>query len=88
MFYLQGGGAAVSCAHNQTSCAAEEAERMSLYFSEHEVVTAGGVLSGDPRHLYGTFNRVLVPYCSMDMFVLDTQSADGELQFRGRNILE
>lgn len=48
------------------------------------------MLSGDPSEnpLYGTFNRVLIPYCSMDMFLLDTQSDDGELQFRGRHVLQ
>lgn len=83
VFYLQGG--VVSCAHNQALCL--EATGTPA-FSEHEVIDAGGLLSGDSSHLYGTFNRVLIPYCSMDMFLLDTQSADGELQFRGRQLLE
>ena len=87
LFYLQGG--AVSCAHNQTICMEQEAHAsLSLALSEREVITAGGVLSGDPPHLYSTFNRVLIPYCSMDMFLLDTRSADGDLQFRGRTLLE
>eukprot|EP00752_Nemacystus_decipiens_P017729 g15897.t1 len=85
VFYLQGG--AVSCAHNETLCE-EGGESTSLPFSEHEVIPAAGMLSGDPPHLYSTFNRVLIPYCTMDMFLLDTQSFDGELQFRGRRLLE
>lgn len=85
VFYLQGG--AVSCAHNQALCT-EEAATTSLALSERAVLDAAGLLSGDPPHLYSTSNRVLIPYCSMDMFLLDTQSADGELQFRGRSLLE
>lgn len=83
VFYLQGG--AVSCAHDQALCA-EVAGVPAL--SEQEVIEAGSFLSGDPSNLYSTFNRVIIPYCSMDMFLLDTQSADGHLQFRGRQLLE
>ena len=85
VFYLQGG--AVSCAHNRAQCT--EATTSTSPFSEHEVLEGAGLLSGDPlQSLYGTYNRVLIPYCSMDMFLLDTQSADGDLEFRGRPLLE
>lgn len=48
------------------------------------------MLSGDTREnpLYSTYNRVFVPYCTQDMHLLDTESTDGELQFRGRPYLE
>lgn len=88
LFYLQGRGAEFySCAHEPLLCAG--------FFSEEEhddadLQAAGGLLSGDPSEnpLYSTFNRVVIPYCSMDMFLLDTQSDDGELQFRGRRLLQ
>lgn len=49
-----------------------------------------GLLSGDSEEnpLYSTYNRVFVPYCTQDMHLLDTESPDGELQFRGRPYLE
>lgn len=47
-------------------------------------------LSGDPaaNPLYSTYSRVFVPYCTQDMLLLDTESSDGGLQFRGRPYLE
>lgn len=85
VFYLEGG--AVSCAHNQALCTEALSNNPALV-SEREVIHVGGLLSGDQPQVYSTFNRVLIPYCSMDMFLLDTKSADGELQFRGRQLLE
>jgi len=86
LFYLRGG--ADSCAHDPALCPGPDS--IPNFFSEHDELEGRGLLSGDlfENPLYSTFNRVLIPYCSMDMFLLDTQSADGELQFRGRSILE
>lgn len=92
VFYLQGG--AVSCAHNTTLCAQEEAGTTppaDTGISSFEVLEGDGLLSGDDAIANGqfsTYNRIFVPYCSMDMFLLDTESDDGGLQFRGRPLLE
>lgn len=90
VFYLQGG--AVSCAHNTTLCAQEEEGEITAggIISSFEFLEGDGLLSGDPiaNAQFSTYNRIFVPYCSMDMFLLDTESEDGGLQFRGRPLLE
>ncbi|CAM9464572.1 unnamed protein product [Ectocarpus fasciculatus] len=89
IFFLQAGS--VSCAHDATLCErqVEDAE-ITTSGSEHEVILGHNLLSGDAEEnsLFSTFNRVYVPHCTADMFLLNTQSADGQLQFRGRALLE
>lgn len=89
IFFLQAGS--VSCAHNATLCErqVEDAE-IKTSGSEHEVILGHNLLSGDAEEnsLFSTFNRVYVPHCTADMFLLNAQSADGQLQFRGRALLE
>eukprot|EP00904_Undaria_pinnatifida_P003159 jgi/Undpi1/12844/HiC_scaffold_7.g02511.m1 len=55
-----------------------------------EKMEAFGFLSGDgvENPMYSSYNRVYVPYCTMDMYLLDTATSDGSLQFRGRPLLE
>lgn len=88
VFFLQGGE--VSCAHNPTLCAQDEDETIPALLSMYEFLEGDGLLSGDPsaNTRFSTYNRIFVPYCSMDMFLLGTESDDGELQFRGRHLLE
>eukprot|EP00903_Cladosiphon_okamuranus_P010126 g9589.t1 len=89
IFHLMGGG---GCAYNETYC--EEIREISapLLTSDGwpDVTVGSGLLSADSAEnpLYSTFNRVFVPYCTQDMFLLDTESPSGELQFRGRPYLE
>lgn len=88
--FFQGG---VACAHSPSLCGELQEEEPWLFTSEGfpESVAAYGLLSGDDQtnRLYSSFNRVYVPYCTMDMYLLDTGSAsDGDLQFRGRPLLE
>lgn len=88
VFFLQAGS--VSCAHNPTLCEVEEEAEITATGSEYEEILGYNLLSGDAAEnaLFSTFNRVYVPHCTADMFLLDTQSADGQLQFRGRALLE
>ena len=88
--FFQGG---VGCAHSPSLCLELQEEEPWLFTSEGfpEAVAGYGFLSGDAEknRLYSTFNRVYVPYCTMDMYLLDTESpAGGDLQFRGRPLLE
>lgn len=86
---LMGGG---GCVTDEEGCAAGVRERSGLYSSVGmpDIATGFGVLSGDATEnpLFSTYNRIMVPYCTQDMFVMDTESSDGELQFRGRRYLE
>ncbi|CAN0451663.1 unnamed protein product [Hapterophycus canaliculatus] len=89
VFRMMGGG---GCADNTTSC--EEVRELSapLFTSDGwpDTVAAYNVLSANQAEnpFFSTYNRVFVPYCTQDLFLLDTQSPDGELQFRGRPYLE
>lgn len=88
VFFLGGeGGSISSCAHDDEALCGEEAETLS---DHGEVIRAASILAAgeNDNSLFGTCNRVYVPYCSSDMFLLDTESADGERQFRGRHLLE
>lgn len=86
---LMGGG---GCVTEEEDCAEGIREGSILYSSNGLPATATGfgVLSGDAAEnpLYSTYNRILMPYCTQDMFLMDTESSDGELQFRGRPYLE
>ncbi|CBJ30870.1 conserved unknown protein [Ectocarpus siliculosus] len=89
IFFLQAGS--VSCAHDATLCERQiEGAEIITTGSEREVILGHNLLSGDAAEnaLFSTFNRVYVPHCTADMFLLDTQSDDGQLQFRGRALLE
>ncbi|CAM9309659.1 unnamed protein product, partial [Ectocarpus sp. 12 AP-2014] len=89
IFFLQAGS--VSCAHNSTLCERQiEDAEIKTTGSEREVILGHNLLSGDAAEnaLFSTFNRVYVPHCTADMFLLHTQSANGQLQFRGRALLE
>lgn len=87
--FLQGG---MGCAHDLDQCATLKAEARPLFTSDGypDGMAAYGMLSGNAEEnsMYSTFNRIYVPYCSMDLFLLDTQSPMGDLQFRGRPLLE
>lgn len=87
--YLQGGQ---GCAHNQSICEDLLVDKPHLFTSGGflDTIEAHSFLSGNGQDnpLYSTFNRVYVPYCTMDMYLLDTESSDGRLQFRGRQLLE
>lgn len=87
--FLQGGQ---GCAHSAATCEHLRATKGHLFTSEGfpDTVASYGVLSGNaPENpLYSTYNRVYVPYCTMDMYAMDAQSKDGSLQFRGRPLLE
>lgn len=87
--FLQGG---MGCAHNITRCEELREEAPPLFTSVGfpDEMAAYGMLSGDTAEnsLFSTFNRIYVPYCSMDLYLLDTESPDGDLQFRGRPLLE
>lgn len=87
--FLQGG---LGCAHNLTRCdeLMEEAPPLFTSTGFPEEIAAYGILSGNAEEntLYNTYNRIYVPYCSMDLYLLDTQSPGGDLQFRGRPLLE
>eukprot|EP00903_Cladosiphon_okamuranus_P012833 g11992.t1 len=91
VFRLMGGG---GCANNETYCHDIRDISAPLFTSDKELwpqtVAGFNLLSGDENSnpLYSTYNRVFVPYCTQDMLLLDTESADGELQFRGRPYLE
>lgn len=78
--------------HSQDVCAALMADSPQLFTSEGFPHSVAGYsfLSEDEEQnpLYSTYNRVFVPYCSMDMYLLDTEAPDGGLQFRGRPLLE
>lgn len=86
---LMGGG---GCVTDEVDCAAGTREGGVLYSSAGMPTTSTGfgVLSGDATEnpLFSTYNRIMVPYCTQDMFLMDTESSDGELQFRGRRYLE
>lgn len=89
--YLQGGPA---CAHNLTLCAELMLENSNgLFFTSNgfpDYISAYKFLSDDPEEnpLYSSYSRVYVPYCTMDMFLLDTEASNGSLAFRGRPFLE
>ena len=87
--FLEGGG---GCAHDQTLCRNARERSPQLFTSEGfpDTVAAYGFLSGDSREnpLYSAYNRVYLPYCTMDMYLLDTEAPGGLLQFRGRPLLE
>eukprot|EP00904_Undaria_pinnatifida_P003157 jgi/Undpi1/12842/HiC_scaffold_7.g02509.m1 len=87
--FFQGGG---GCAHNQTLCEQIREETPQRFTSDGfpEKMEAFGFLSGDgvENPMYSSYNRVYVPYCTMDMYLLDTATSDGSLQFRGRPLLE
>lgn len=89
--HLQGGE---GCAHNQTLCKELLEDKPQLFTSEGfpETVVAHSFLSGNESEnaLYSTYNRVYVPYCTMDLYLLDTESpaGGGDMQFRGRPLLE
>ena len=86
---LMGGG---GCVGKEDECRAGIQEGSIIFSSAAmpEAATGLGVLSGDAADnpLYSTYNRILVPYCTQDLFLMDTTSSDGELQFRGRPYLE
>ncbi|CAN0576338.1 unnamed protein product [Laminaria digitata] len=87
--FLEGGG---GCAHDQKLSEETRGRSPQLFTSEGfpENIEAYGFLSGDSveNPLYSTYNRVYLPYCTMDMYLLDTATSGGELQFRGRPLLE
>lgn len=93
--YLQGGPA---CAHNLTLCTELMLENSNkngsaFYFTSNgfpDNIIGYKFLSDDPEEnpLYSLYNRVYVPYCTMDMFLLDTEASNGSLAFRGRPFLE
>eukprot|EP00752_Nemacystus_decipiens_P013076 g11565.t1 len=90
IFRLMGGG---SCAYNGTRCEESIREISEPLFTSNgwpNATVGSGLLSEDPAEnpLYSTFNRILVPYCTQDLFLLDTESSGGDLQFRGRPYLE
>eukprot|EP00752_Nemacystus_decipiens_P011511 g10221.t1 len=91
MIRLMGGG---GCANNETYCQDIRDISAPLFTSDETLwpqsVAGFNALSGDEdaNPLYSTFNRVFVPYCTLDMMLLDTESSDGGLQFRGRPYLE
>ncbi|CAN0574286.1 unnamed protein product, partial [Laminaria digitata] len=78
--FLGGGG---GCAHDQTLCEKVREYSPQLFTSEGfpDTMAAFGFLSGDSREnpMYSTYNRVYLPYCSMDMYLLDTGTPDGLL---------
>eukprot|EP00752_Nemacystus_decipiens_P017717 g15885.t1 len=86
---LMGGG---GCVTEEQKCATGIQDGTILFSSDGmpEVATGFGVLSGDSTEnpSFSTYNRIMVPYCTQDMFLMDTESSDGELQFRGRSYLE
>ncbi|CAM9593982.1 unnamed protein product, partial [Scytosiphon promiscuus] len=84
-----GGGSTPSCAHDEALCE-EEGRELGSGGDRGEDMRAASVLAAGEgeNSLFSTYNRVYVPHCSSDMFLLDTESADGDLQFRGRHILE
>ena len=85
---MAGGG----CVGDEEKCTAGIQDGTVLFSSTGmpEIATGFGVLSGEATDnpLYSTYNRIMVPYCTQDMFLMDTESDDGELQFRGRAYLE
>jgi len=91
VFKLMGGG---GCANNETHCGEIREISAPLFTSDDKYwpnsLEGYSLLSGDvgENALFSTFNRVLIPYCTQDLFLLDTESSDGELQFRGRPYLE
>jgi len=89
IFRLMGGGA---CVAEQEICAENIQDKPIRSTSDGMPDTAYGfgVLSGDAAEnpLYSTYNRIFVPYCTQDSFLMDTESSDGTLQFRGRPYLE
>ena len=78
--------------HNQTLCEDLLEDKPQLFTSRDfpDTIAAYSFLSGNTREntLYSTYNRVYVPYCTMDMYLLDTESSDGRLHFRGRPLIE
>lgn len=82
----------IGCAHDTSLCGELKEDFPRLFTSDGfpETMSAFGMMSGDTEEngLFGTFNRVYVPYCTADMYTLDTESEDGSLQFRGRPLLE
>lgn len=89
IFFFEGG---MGCAHDIATCEYLQLESAPLFTSDGfpEDIRGYGIMSGHEREnsVYSTFNRIYVPYCSMDLYLLDGESEDGELQFRGRIILE
>ncbi|CAM9495088.1 unnamed protein product [Ectocarpus sp. 12 AP-2014] len=89
VMFVQGGGA---CAHDEELCDEYLDNRPQSFTSTGlpDTMNAHGVLSDDPEEnpLYSTYNRVFIHYCTMDTYILDSESADGTLQFRGRHLLE
>lgn len=92
VFYLQGGA---GCAHNQTLC--EElllrgGGGAPLFTSKGfpDSISGYGLLSPDVEEnvLYSTYNRIYLPYCTMDMYLMDTETSDGVFHFRGRALLK
>lgn len=93
--YIQGGPA---CAHNLTLCTElmlenSKGDGTALFFTSNgfpDEIAAYKFLSDDPDEnpLYSSYNRVYVPYCTLDMFLLDTEAYNGSLSFRGRHFLE
>lgn len=86
---LMGGS---GCVTDEAECA-QGIEEGTIHFSSNglpDVAIGYGVLSGDATDnpLYSSYNRIMVPYCTQDMFLMDTESSDGEFQFRGRPYLE
>lgn len=91
VFKLMGGG---GCAHNETHCGEIREISAPLFTSDDkywpDALEGYNFLSGDDGEnpTYSTYNRVFVPYCTQDLWLLDTESSDGALQFRGRPYLE
>lgn len=89
IFRLMGGN---GCAQEQERCAENIEGRPIRSTSDGMPDTAYGfgALSGDAAEnpLYSTYNRIFVPYCTQDLFLMDAESSDGTLQFRGRPYLE
>ena len=85
--YVMGGG---GCAHDQSQC--DTIGDPSKFGSNElpETMDSYGILSDDidDNPLFSTFNKVFIHYCTHDMYLLDTVSSDGHIQFRGRPLLE
>lgn len=89
VFFLGGDGSSTSCAHDTALCD-EGGQQLGGSDDRGEIVRGTSILAAgeEENPLFGTYNRVYVPHCSSDMFLLDTESVDGRLQFRGRHLLE
>lgn len=87
--YVQGGQ---GCAHNLTLCAEVLEEVPQLFTSRGFPAEVKGynILSDDEMEgtLFTTSNKIYIPYCTMDLYLLDTASEFSSLQFRGRPLLE